>query len=184
MSRRARIPAGAPLRDRRGSVSLELAAIFPFMAIMFFGCFETTQLVRVAMGLGVSSDAISDYIARASQPGGTDPTAEVTNACSGGQLMMAPFSGSFLGAAVVSVTYSVTSGAIAVDWSDTSCGTGTAAISDAVTLATALLTTPGDSVIIVQTTYNYAAPVHFVLQPSYTLTHMSYSRPRGSATGT
>jgi Flp pilus assembly protein TadG len=177
------ILAHAPARDRRGIAALEFAAVAPFMLAMFFGCFEVTQLVRVSMGLGVASDAVSDYVARAAQPGGTDPFAEVTNACSGGQLMMAPFSGSLLGVAVASVTYSSSTGRVGVDWTNTSCGTGQTAIADPVSLATPLLNNPGDSVIIVQSTYAYASPVSFMLKPSYTLTHVSYSRPRPTATG-
>ncbi len=171
-------------RDRKGGAAVELAAIFPMMTIMFFGCFEVTQLVRVSMGLGVSTDAVSDYVSRAAWPGGTDPTTEVANACAGGRLMMAPFNGTFLGAAVASVTYSATTGTIALDWSDTSCGTGTVAIANPVTLATPLLNQPGDCVVIVQATYTYTSPVSVVLQSSFTLTHLSYSRPRPTATGT
>ena len=174
---------GALPSDRRGIAALEMAAISPFMIALFFGCFEVTELVRASMGLGVASDAVSDYVARAAQPGGTDPYSEVSNACSGGSLMMAPFSGSFLGVAVASVTYSTSTGSIAVDWTSTACGTGTTAISDPVSLATPMLNNPGDSVIIVQSTYNYVSPISFVLQPSFTLTHLSYSRPRPTATG-
>ena len=170
-------------RDRRGIAALELAAIFPSMVIMFFGCFEVTELVRVSMGLGVASDAVSDYVARAAEPGGTDPYSEVTNACAGGELMMAPFSGSFLGVAVASITYSVSSGTIGVDWTNTTCGTNATAITNPVALATPMLNNPGDSVIIVQTTYAYSSAISFVLQPSFTLTHISYSRPRPTATG-
>jgi len=169
--------------DRSGSTALELAAVFPMMAIMFFGCFEVTQLVRVSMGLGVSTDAVADYVSRAASPGGTDPTSEVTNACAGGKLMMAPFVGTFLGAAVASVTYNASTNAIALDWTDTSCGTGTAGITNPVAIATPLLNQPGDSVIIVLTTYTYTSPISVVLQPSYTLSHMSYARPRPTATG-
>ena len=183
MSNLARTLLRSLVRDRRGTAALELAAIFPFMMAMFFGCFEVTELVRVSMGLGVASDAVSDYVARAAEPGGTDPYSEVTNACSGGQLMMAPFSGSFLGVAVASVTYSTSSGTISVDWTNNSCGSGATAISNPVSLATPMLNNPGDSVIIVQSTYNYASPVSFVLQPTFTLTHLSYSRPRPTATG-
>jgi Flp pilus assembly protein TadG len=170
-------------KDRRGIAALEMAAISPFMIALFFGCFEVTELVRVSMGLGVASDAVSDYVARAAEPGGTDPYSEVSNACSGGELMMAPFSGSFLGVAIASVTYSTSTGSIGVDWTSTSCGTGATAIANPVSLATPLLNNPGDSVIIVQTTYNYVSPISFVLQPSFTLTHLSYSRPRPTATG-
>ena len=174
--------AHLPIRGRKGVVSLEFAMIVPSMVIMFFGCFEATQLVRVSMGLGVSSDAVADYISRAASPGGTDPTSEVTNACFGGRLMMAPFSGTYLGASVASVTYGVGTGVIGVDWTDTTCGNG-AAISNAIALATPLLNTPGDSVIIVQTTYSYSPPIHFVLPSTFSLSHISYSRPRPTATG-
>ncbi len=169
--------------DRRGIAALELAAIFPFMMAMFFGCFEVTELVRVSMGLGVASDAVSDYVARAAQPGGTNPYTEVTNACSGGQLMMAPFSGNFLGVSVASVTFSTSNGTIGVDWTNNSCGTNTTAIPNPIRLATPMLNNPGDSVIVVQSTYSYASPISFVLQPTFTLTHVSFSRPRPTATG-
>ena len=56
-------------------------------------------------------------------------------------------------------------------------------LGDLFAAATPLLNNPGDSVIIVQSTYSYSSAISFVLQPSFTLTHLSYSRPRPNATG-
>jgi|GEM_PF-3604302 len=157
--------------DRTGTTSLELAMIFPFMMILFFGCFEVTQLVRAYMGLGVSTEAMADLLSH----GDPDTSAQVLDACNGAKLVLAPFSSGTFQAAISDVKN--TAGALAVSWSNNSCGTATA-ISNATTLATALVPNSGDEVIIVQTTYTYTPPTSYVMPSSYTLNYIAYARPR------
>ncbi|MCW3476820.1 TadE/TadG family type IV pilus assembly protein [Limobrevibacterium gyesilva] len=152
-------------------MAMELALIFPCMMVMFFGCFEVTQLVRAYMGLGVSTQSIADLLSRNSP----NTAAQITDACNGGKLVMAPFNGSNLKAAMAVVAN--TAGKLSVTQQDTSCGSA-AAITNATTIASALAPNAGDSVVIVQATYSYSAATSFLLPGSYTLSYVSYSRPR------
>ena len=152
---------------------MELALIFPAMMVAFFGTYEITQLVRVYMNLGLSSAVVADLLARNSP----DTPGEITDACNGGKMIMLPFVGTNFNAAVASVTNK--SGTITLNWSNTtSCGTGAAAIASPTTLAATLVPNAGDSVIIVQTNYSYTALTSFVLNQTYTISHLGYARPR------
>ena len=158
-------------RQRSGTTTLELALIFPFMMTAFFGCVEVTQLVRAYMGLGVATEAMADLLSH----GDPDTAAQVTDACNGAGLVLSPFSSGTFKAAIANVKN--TSGALAVTWSNTSCGTATA-IANATTLATSLVPNSGDEVTIVQTTYVYNAATSAVLAGSFTLNYIAYARPR------
>lgn len=158
-------------RDRSAAAALELCLMFPFMMVLFFGCVEVTQMVRVYMELGVTTEAMADLLSH----GDPDTSAQVLDACNGAKLVMAPFSGSTLKAAIADVKN--TSGTIAVSWSDTSCGTATA-ISNPTTLGTSLVPNSGDEVILVQTTYSYTASTSYVMPATQTYIYLAYARPR------
>lgn len=169
MTRRA---ACTPL-GHRGSVAMEMALISPLLLIMFLGCFEVTQLVRVYMGLGVAANAVADMVSRDTP----DTAANITDACNGGRLIVAPFPGSNLTVAIASVTKKVSTGALTLNWTDTSCGSP-AQIANPTALAAPLATNPNDTVIVVQATYTYTASTSFILGSKYTLTYLGFSRPR------
>ncbi|MCX7384709.1 MAG: pilus assembly protein [Alphaproteobacteria bacterium] len=159
------------LRDRSGTAALELCMMFPFMMVLYFGAIEVTQMVRVYMGLGVTTEAMADLLSH----GDPDTAAQILDACNGAKLVLAPFSGSTLKAAISTVKN--TSGTISVSWSDTSCGTATA-INNAVTLGTALVPNSGDEVILVKTSYVYTASTSYVMPATQTYTYLAYARPR------
>ena len=162
----------AGLRENcAGTTTLELALIFPFMMITFFGCVEVTQLVRAYMGLGVATQAMADLLSH----GDPDTAAQVLDACNGAKLVLAPFSSGTFKAGIANVKN--TSGALSVTWSNTSCGSATA-VSDPTTMATALVPNSGDEATIVQTTYVYTASTSAVMAASYTLNYIAYARPR------
>jgi Flp pilus assembly protein TadG len=169
-----------PLRRRagarRGTVALELALIVPAMTIMMFGTYELTELVRVFMGLGLSSQVVADQISRYSP----DTAPEITDACNGGKLVMMPFNGTTLKAAIASV--SNVAGTATLNWHDETCG-GATAISGPAAAAASLVPYAGDSVIMVQTTYTYTAATSYVLPQTFTLTHTSFAVPRPKPTG-
>lgn len=157
----------------RGSVALEMALISPLLMIMFLGCFEVTQLVRVYMGLGVAANAVADLVSRDTP----DTAANIIDACNGGRLVVAPFAGANLTVAIASVTKKASTGALTVNWTDTSCG-NPAPIANPIALATPLDTNPNDTVIIVLARYSYTASTSFLLAPRYSLSTMGFSRPR------
>ncbi len=155
----------------RGAAALEFALITPAMSILLFGSVEVTQLSRVSMELGNTAQAMADTAARSAL--GTQP--DFTDICAGGGLMMMPYAGSGLSAAIASISKSGTG--ITQNWQDTSCGSATA-IANPTTLGAALVPNSGDRVIIVRATYTYHSPLSFVLPASATLSSTAYARPR------
>ena len=157
--------------DRSGGAALELSVIFPFLMVLFFGCVEVTQMVRAYMGLGVTTEAMADLLSH----GDPDTAAQVTDACNGAKMIMAPFNATSLKAAITDVKN--VGGTLSVNWSNTTCGSATA-ITNPTTLGTNLVPNSGDEVILVQTTYTYTAGTSFVLSPSYSFSYLAYARPR------
>jgi Flp pilus assembly protein TadG len=155
------------LRDRSAVAVIEFAIVVPLMLALTLGTFEATRAVRAKMKADVAAQTIADLIAAQNSV----DAAALTNFCNGAMLVMAPYSGSSLKAAIASVTNG------AVDWTDTSCGSATAIASPA-TLAPSLSAGGGNSVIIVQTTYSYTSPVPYMMPASITLTQTAFARPR------
>ena len=158
---------------RRGSVAMELALVSPLLMILFFGCFEVTQLVRVYMGLGVAANAVADLVSRDTP----DTAANIADACNGGKLIIAPFPGTSLTVAIASVTKQASTGKLILNWTDTSCGSPQQ-IANPIALATPIATNPNDTVIIVQANYTYTAATSFLLGSNYVLNYLGFSRPR------
>ncbi len=161
------------LHDRAGAGAIELALVFPFMMVMFFGCVEVTQIVRVYMGLGVATEAMADLLSH----GDPDTSVQVTDACNGAMLVMAPFNAGTFNAAIADVKNN--SGTLSVAWHDHSCGNANQMQdSTATTLATGLVPNNGDEVIIVQTGYTYAAATSYVMPASQSYSYTAIARPR------
>ena len=160
-------------REREGTTALEMCLLFPFMMVLFFGTYETTQLVRVFMGLGMATQGMADLLSH----GDPDTAAQILDSCNGAKLMMTPFASTTFKAAISSVKN--TAGTITVSWSDTSCGTATGIPSQtAITMGTPMVPNTGDEVFIVQSQYTYAAATSYVLPASYTLAYQAFVRPR------
>jgi Flp pilus assembly protein TadG len=183
------------LKNTRGGAATEFVLVLPLMIALLFGIYEIAQFVRVNMQLSNAASSMADLISQQSS-GVTSGTGSVLgNFCTAGTLMMTPFpiaaatgSGSFA-VAMASVT-NYTSTGVTVDWeSDHSCtSTATALGNSAKTLATAptnLLPnagTPGDSVIIVQATYQYSSAIQYLIPipTSFTLVKTAFARPRNN----
>ena len=162
-------------RDRGGVVAVEFALILPTLIVLFIGTFEASNLVRAKMKFDEAAPAIAALVAI--QTSTTKTGTLTSDFCTGAAYMMAPFTTSGLNVQVNSVTN--TNGTSSVDWTAT-CNHLTSPQSP-VTLVTGLVPNSGDTVIVVQTTYTYNAPVHMILGASYTFTNNGFSRPRGKA---
>jgi Flp pilus assembly protein TadG len=159
------------LRDRNAVAVVEFALVVPLMLALTMGTFEATRAVRAKMKADVAAQTMADLVAAQNS---VDATA-LTNFCNGARMVMAPYPGSSLKAAIASVTNGV------VDWTDTSCGSATA-IASPTTVATTLSGGGGNSVIIVQTTFSYSSPVPYMMPASITLTQTAFARPRNVTT--
>lgn len=166
--------------DTRGSVATEFAIILPTMLVMYFGTFEATRLLRTYLATNRAAQLMANLIAQEGA-GGVSPS-ESADFCTAAKLAMSPFPSSTFKATVASITKNLSSGTIAFDWQDTTCGGGAGTFSSATTASNGLLTTNGDTMIVVKATYTYNAPIHFVLSSSYTVQQTAYQRPRTGAT--
>jgi Flp pilus assembly protein TadG len=162
-------------RDRGGVVAVEFALVLPTLMVLFIGTFEASNLVRIKMKFDEAAPAIANLIAlqNPSQTGSL-----TSDFCNGAADMLKPFSTSGLNVQVSSVTnYNGTS---SVDWT-ANCNNMSNPQSPT-TLASGLVPNNGDSVIIVQTSYSYTAPIHMILGSSYTFTNDGFARPRSNST--
>jgi Flp pilus assembly protein TadG len=169
---RRHLPAG--FVNDAGSAAIEFALVLPLMISLIMGIFEVTRVMGAKMRLTAATQSIADLMAQRVNV----TLAESTNFCNGARMTMHPLPGTALKAAVASVTKGVSS--TTVDWNDVACG-GAATISNAITLATALIPNITDSTIIVQASYSYTSPISYVLAANYTLTATAYARPRNVA---
>jgi Flp pilus assembly protein TadG len=161
-------------RDRSGVIAVEFALILPTLMVLFIGTFEASNLVRVKMKVDEAAPAIANLVALQVSTTGT----LTSDFCTGASYMLAPFSTAGLNVQVASVTNY--NGTTTTDWT-ANCNNLSNPTSP-VTLASGLVPNNGDTVIIVQTSYSYTAPVHMVLGSSYTFTNNGFARPRGNKT--
>lgn len=166
--------------DTRGSVATEFAIILPTMLIMYFGTFEVSRLIRTYLATNRAAQLMANLIAQEGTGGVT--ASESSDFCTAAKLAMSPFPSSTFTATSASITKNLSTGTIAIDWQDTTCGGGAGTFSNATTAANGLLTTNGDTMIVVKASYTYNAPIHFVLSSSYTVQQTAYQRPRAGST--
>lgn len=164
-------PRGPFLSNESGVVALEFALIVPVLLVILFGSYEGTRMARASMRLNDAAQTIADLVA---QQVGID-AAKTANFCDGAGVVMTPFTSASLKATVASATR-YTSG-VAVDWQDTTCGSGNS-ISSAATLAEPYVSAVKDSVVIVQAVYSYRPVINLMFASDVTLTRTAYARPR------
>ena len=169
-------------RDRSGTAIIEFAFIVPIMLIMFFGSYETANLVLAYMKLENAAETAADLIAQSTVNNVLSST-DFTNFTDAVEQVLSPLptSGSQLQIAYASVTYST--GSPVIDWHLEVNGASALSISNISTsqnLANLGSETSGstDSVIIVKLTYAYTSSFSHVLKSSYTLSETAFNRPR------
>jgi Flp pilus assembly protein TadG len=163
-------------RDSSGVIAVEFALILPTLIVIFVGTFEASNLVRVKMKFDEAAPSIANLVAL--QTSVTKTGTLTSDFCTAASYMLAPFSTSGLNVEVASVTNN--NGTTSVDWTAT-CNNLTNPKSNT-TLVTGLVPNAGDTVIVVQTSYTYTAPIHMVLGSTYTFTNNGFSRPRSNKT--
>jgi Flp pilus assembly protein TadG len=161
-------------RNRDGVVAVEFALILPTLIVLFIGTFEASNLIRVKMKFDATAPAIASLVA-VQNPSKTGTL--TSDFCTGAAYMLSPYTTSGLNVVVSSVTNH--NGTSSVDWT-ASCN-NLSNPQSATVLATGLLPNAGDSVIVVQTTYTYNAPIHMILGSSYTFQNDGFSRPRSNS---
>ncbi|HXE15781.1 MAG TPA: TadE/TadG family type IV pilus assembly protein [Stellaceae bacterium] len=167
---------GTLWRDRGGVVAVEFALILPTLIVLFIGTFEASNLIRAKMKFNEAAPALASLVAL--QTSTTTTGTLTSDFCTGAAYMLAPFSTSGLNVQVNSVTNY--NGTNKVDWTATCNNLSNP--SAATTLVSGLLPSSGDTVIVVQTTYTYTAPIHMILGASYTFSNNGFARSRSNKT--
>lgn len=173
--------------DTRGVVAMEFALVLPLMIPLLFVGYEIAQYVRATMQLQSATAAMADLIAQQSAGVSAGGWSSLGNFCSAGQMMMTPFPPDSLAVAMASVSNA--GGTAQLDWEDDNeCWVSAAPLGNtAITLATTPKNlipnagTPGDSVIVVQATYQYQSLLKYLLPIPITITQTAFARPRGNA---
>jgi Flp pilus assembly protein TadG len=172
------------LEDRSGAIAVEFAFIAPVMIAMFFG------LSDLALALGLRADVInlastgSDLIAQES----TVTTADMQNVFGALSAMLYPYSTSPAQITISSITDN-NSGSTAggpnptgsVSWSCTQGGSVRTGTYTFPASAQGVITKgSGASVIMTEVSYAYPMPITIpgVINSSYTMTSVFYSKPR------
>lgn len=166
-------------RDQRGVAALEFAMLAPVLVIALVGLLAVSQAVRAKMLLTSTASSMASMVAVQRAVTGSS-LGTLRDFCNGAQLTMLPYSANALSMAITSYTLQ-SDLTVHKDWEyDSACqatagslaGTGTA-------LASPLLAEAGDSVIVVQASYNFTSPYPNFM-PSMALSQIAYARPRYS----
>ncbi len=183
-ARRRRTPGINLVRDRSGTAAVEFAFIVPIMLVIFFGSYETANLVLAYMKLENAAETVADLIAQTTvnnviPVSSFGSSGGYTNAVQ--QVLSPLLTSTQLKIAYASVTYST--GSPVIDWHYEYNGATALSISNISTsqnLAYLGNETSGstDSVIIVQLTYAYTSSFSHVLKSSYSLSEIAFNRPR------
>lgn len=164
-------------RARRGIAALEFALLAPVLIALSTGAIGLCLAIRARTDLAQAAQSMAQLIA--AQSAVTPST--IADFCTGAADEMTPFTTTSLQLSVASVTNST--GTPATDWTDTSCGNGSA-IAGAASLAAATVPTIGDSTIVVRASYTFHNPLALVLPATFDLTAIAYARPRANTTVT
>ena len=169
-------------RDRSGVATIEFALIVPILLVIFFGSYETANLILAYMKLEDAAETAADLVAQAKVNDVLQST-DFTNFTNAAEQVLSPLptSGSQLQIAYASVTYST--GSPVIDWHVEVNGASALTINNISTsqdLANLGSETTGstDSVVIAQLTYAYTSSFSHVLASAYTLSETAYNRPR------
>ncbi len=163
--------------------ALEFAVLLPLIVILFFGTYEVTRVLRLNLKLAHAAGAMTEMISK--QVTGVTPGV-LSNICTGAAMILNPFNGALLSAAVASVTNY--GGTATLDWeSDDSCATDAAPLGAAGAIALAstpvnLIPNGGDSIIVVKVTYAYTSVTDIVLATAFTFNQVSFTRPNNNMT--
>ena len=182
---RRRSPLGKFVHDRSGTAAIEFALIVPILLIIFFGSYETANLVLAYMKLEDAAETAADLVAQTTVNTVLQSSTYFPNVTNAVKQVLTPLtvSGTQLKIAYASVTYST--GSPVIDWHyevNGATALTVANISSSQNLAKLGSETSGstDSVIVAQLTYAYSSSFSHVLKSSYTLSELAFNRPRYS----
>ena len=163
-------------RNRRGVSAVEFALIAPVMILSYFGMGELCEAMMAQRRVSHIASALGDLTAQAQTIHDTD----MTDIFSAAGIIATPFPTTTLQMRVTSITGD-SSGTPKVDWSSVQGMTALTKGSTVTGLPTGLIAASGDSIIMAESKYSYAAPSKYVLPNGLNFSEVFYLRPRKSA---
>ncbi len=160
-----------------GSVLIEAAIILPVLAVIFIGMIEFSQAFTAKRRVQKVASATADLVAQSA----TVTTANLNDIASIGAQLMLPLSSTGLALTITSVAEDTKSNITvqwSCSWSSLSSSANCTASGAAYKGLPAGLLSPGQSVIIGQTSYNFTPTIGQFLTGGLTFTSASYYRPR------
>lgn len=163
-------------RDRRGVTALEFALIAPAMIAFYFGMAEMTQAIMADRRNAHVASAIGDLVAQSSQIS----TAEVTDIFAIADRIMSPFPSGALKVRVSSITRD-SKGVAKIDWCEVNGGMADLNDGTVISDLPANLVGNGESIVMAESSYDYASPVKKYIPGNLTFTEKLYFKPRKSS---
>lgn len=167
-------------RDRRGVSAVEFALLAPVIIALYFGLAEFSQGFMAKKRMTHAASAIGDLVSQTPELNKSN----LRDIFSIGGLIMQPFSPDTLTSRVTAVTMDA-NGVASVDWSLGSTMNARGDVTevpgltpDDTVVIPADMILAGESLIISETTYEYASVVRYVLPDVTTFASTFYLRPR------
>ncbi len=157
--------------DRRGVSAVEFALLAPVMIAFYFGLCEFCQGYMSQKRLGHTASSVADLVAQTDEV----TKAQLDDMIGLGGLVMKPFSTTTLTTRVSSVTRNA-SGVAKVDWSRAS-GILPRPTNQVVTVPANIIAN-GESLVMAETTYDYASPIQYLMPAVTKFSNVFYLRPR------
>ncbi len=158
-------------RAQSGLAALEFAILLPMMVVALFGSIDVIDTLNANKRAQNVAASLSDVVARDTEIS----NAEVSGLWSACDILMYPNTSSAMKVRVSSITIPTATSAKVV-WSEGHGGYAPRTANSTVSLPSAMMNA-GTSVIMTETIYTYAPPLHFLF-PSIQLTHTAYRRSR------
>jgi len=162
--------------DRRGVAAVEFSLVLPFLLILYFGGYQTTQAVSAYRKLSDATVELGNVTAQYTTMSATD----VSNVFNASSQIMAPDSTTNLKIVLSEITTDASSNAT-VTWSQAYQGGTALGVGTSVTLP-AGLGAPNTSYIFVQTNYTWTPGfANSFVSTSIPMSDQFYMIPRNSA---
>jgi Flp pilus assembly protein TadG len=158
-------------RDQRGISAVEFALLAPVMIAFYFGLTEFCQGYMAQKRLSHTASAVGDLVAQTD----TLTRHQLDDIIAIGSMIMKPFNDTTLTTRISSVTRDA-NGVAKVDWSR--------AHRIAPLRSNATVTVPdgvianGESLIMTETSYDYASPIQYLMPAVTKFSNVFYLRPR------
>ena len=160
-------------KDRRGVAAVEFALIAPVMVLLYCGLVELCQAVIAERKANHVASAIGDLVTQAESVS----TSDLGDIFTIGNTIMSPFPTATLQMRVTSLVADA-NGTPKVAWSQGYGGMAGMGVGAVVNIPLTL--SPGDSIVMAESKYQYNSVLHYVLPNALNYNEVYYLRPRKS----